>query len=348
LDGRIAKLSHFVHKQFICLLMGAYALAAVWPALGLRVREVSFGEFTFLHETTTASLPMLMLALLLLNAGLGVQTTELGNLLKSPQILLGGLTANLLVPIAFIFVVSQLMWLWPEEPSEPQSILVGLALIAAMPIAGSSTAWAQNANGDVALSLGLVLFSTFLSPVTTPIAFDLAEHMATGEYAVALENLESNSTGFLLIVCVLLPSILGIAMHCLAGSAQINRMKPTLKLLNSANLLLLNYSNAAVSLPQAVAEHDWDFLAITLVIAVLLCVTAFATGWIVARLLHADLARRTSLMFGLGMNNNGTGLVLASIALSQYPRVVLPVIFYNLVQHLVAGIVDRVWCRDVT
>jgi BASS family bile acid:Na+ symporter len=46
-------------------------------------------------------------------------------------------------------------------------------------------------------------------------------------------------------------------------------------------------------------------------------------------------------MFGLGMNNNGTGLVLASLALADHPRVTLPIIFSNLVQHLAAGFVDR-------
>ena len=45
-------------------------------------------------------------------------------------------------------------------------------------------------------------------------------------------------------------------------------------------------------------------------------------------------------MFGLGMNNNGTGLVLASLTLAAHPAVMLPIIFYNLVQHVVAGIVD--------
>ena len=49
-------------------------------------------------------------------------------------------------------------------------------------------------------------------------------------------------------------------------------------------------------------------------------------------------------MFGLGMNNNGTGLVLASMALADHPQVLLPIIFYNLVQHLVAGMVDYLLC----
>ncbi len=50
-------------------------------------------------------------------------------------------------------------------------------------------------------------------------------------------------------------------------------------------------------------------------------------------------------MFGLGRNNNGTGLVLASIALGSQPLVMLPTIVYNLVQHLIAGGVDALLRR---
>ena len=45
-------------------------------------------------------------------------------------------------------------------------------------------------------------------------------------------------------------------------------------------------------------------------------------------------------MFGLGMNNNGTGLVLASMALGSDPIMMLPIILYNLVQHVAAGCVS--------
>jgi len=51
-------------------------------------------------------------------------------------------------------------------------------------------------------------------------------------------------------------------------------------------------------------------------------------------------------MFGLGMNNNGTGLVLATVALSRFPQIMLPIIFYNLVQHIVAGSVDFLLFRQ--
>lgn len=347
MDGEkflVAYLFHFIHRHFLWFLIGSYAVAAILPGPGLSIRDVSFGEVEVFHERTRISLPMLMLAFLLWNAGLGVQTARLRHLLRSPLPLLSGLMANLLVPIAFIFAVTQGMRSW-HNADEVQNILVGLALVASMPIAGSSTAWSQNANGDLALSLGLVLFSTLLSPLTTPVALHSVGLLATGDYAEDLHELAAGSTGAFLTVAVVMPSLLGLGMRRAIGEAKIASVKPQLKLANSLNLLLLNYSNASVSLPQTVADPDWDFLAVTLGIVVGLCVFAFSAGWLIARLTKADKAQRISLMFGLGMNNNGTGLVLASMALADHPRVLLPIIFYNLVQHLVAGGVDYALSR---
>jgi bile acid:Na+ symporter, BASS family len=340
----MASLSHFAHQHFFRLLLASYVLAAVFPSPGLWIRDTSLGKITFVHESTKLSLPSCMLALLLLNAGLGVPISQLRNLLRNPLVLVSGLIANLLIPIAFIFGMNHGMRFW-HNPDEVQNILVGLALVASMPIAGSSTAWAQNANGKLALSLGLVLFSTILSPLTTPMALHSVGLMASGDYAKDLHELAAAGTRGFLALAVLLPSILGILLHRAIGETRIASAKPFLKLANSANLLLLNYSNASVSLPQTVADPDWDFLAVTLAIVVSLCLIAFASGWIIASLFGADSTERTSLMFGLGMNNNGTGLVLASLALADHPRVLLPIIFYNLVQHLVAGGVDFVVSR---
>jgi BASS family bile acid:Na+ symporter len=342
---RLAALSQFVHGYFIWLLLGSYALAALWPSVGRVIRNVSFGEITVFGEKTTFTLPVLMLAFLLLNAGLGIQFGELKNLLRHPLPLVAGLVANGMVPIAYIYFLSHTMRLW-HNPDEVQNILVGLALVASMPIAGSSTAWSQNANGDLALSLGLVLFSTFLSPLTTPVGLHAVGLMTTGDYAADLKELASGETGGFLAVSVIVPSLLGILARHTLGETRYTPAKPVLKLLNSTDLLLLNYSNASLSLPQTIAERDWDFLGIILIIVVGLCVLGFTTGWVIAYWLKADLPQRIALMFGLGMNNNGTGLVLASLALADHPRVLLPIIFYNLVQHLVAGCVGEAYRLD--
>jgi BASS family bile acid:Na+ symporter len=205
-----------------------------------------------------------------------------------------------------------------------------------MPVAGSSTAWTENAEGDLALSLGLVLGSTVLSPLATPAVLHAAGWVTTGEYADSLSQLAGGGTSSFLAVFVLTPSLLGVLLRW-AFDRQVRHLKPALKVMSSVVLLLLCYMNAAVALPQTFAKPDWDFLSITLAGVTALCVVGFTAGVLLARGFKADAGRRAALMFGLGMTNNGTGLVLATTALAGRPEVMLPVLFYNLVQHVVAG-----------
>lgn len=339
-EGVLARCSHFVHAHFLPLIIASYAVAALAPAAGLWIRDVSFGEVLLAGSSVRMGLPMLMLSALLLNAGLGVDPRQVGRMFRAPGLLGAGLAANLLVPIAFIFGIAQLMGGW-HNAGEVQEILVGLALVAAMPIAGSSTAWSQNADGELALSLGLVLFSTLLSPLTTPLALRAVGLVTIGDYAEALRSLAAGGTGLFLALCVLAPALIGIGLRGAAGEACYRAARPGLKLANAAILLTLNYSNASVSLPKVIANPDLDFLAAALAIVAGLCALGFAAGWGVSRALRATRAQRASLMFGLGMNNNGTGLVLASMALADFPRAMLPIILYNLVQHFFAGIAGR-------
>src|SRR5262249_38269811 len=140
-----------------------------------------------------------------------------------------------------------------------------------------------------------------------------------------------------LTLCVVLPSLAGILLRRMLGEGQIARAKPWLTLVNSLILLFLCYINASAALPHLVIEPDWDFLAMVLAISTFVCTTTFMAGWALSRMLKVDQAQQRSLMFGLGMNNNGTGMVMAMTSLATFPCVLLPVLTYNLVQHLVAG-----------
>ena len=80
-------------------------------------------------------------------------------------------------------------------------------------------------------------------------------------------------------------------------------------------------------------------------LTVALCLIAFVSGYLLGRILGTERDETISLLFGLGMNNNGSALVLASMAMVDHPLIMLPIIFYNLVQHLVASLVDSVLFR---
>ncbi len=326
-----------IHGHFLGILLASYAIATIWPGPGLVLRSVSLGELRGFGESMRVSLPTIMLGYLLFCAGLGVDLGALGQLVRRPRLLVAGLSANLIVPLGFILIVSQAAHVWNHN-DELQNILIGLALVASMPIAGSSTAWSQNADGDVAVSLGMVVGSTLASPLSTPLVLHAVGWMAQGGYARELHALAAHGTGLFLGICVIAPSLLGMALRRWLGGERVGRLMPWLKLVSSIDLVLLCYSNAAISLPQAIAHPDIDFLAVIVTVTVALCVLTFGAGWLIGRMVGASASQSTALMFALGMNNNGTGLVLASMTLAGYPRVLLPIIFYNLVQQIVAGL----------
>lgn len=324
--------------------MSSYIIAAIFPDLGLLMRRIEFGSVDIFRTKISVSLPPTMLAFLLFNAGLGIRASELTGLRRKPSLLVVGVVGNLLVPLAFIILVNLIMKIW-HEPDEVQQILTGLALVASMPIAGASTAWVQNANGNLTLSLGLILLTTLCSPILTPIVLHAGGFITTGHYSENLHAIATSGADLFLAVWVILPSLLGMLVHRILRQKYSKSILPYLKLANFIVLAMLNYSNASITLPGVIAQPDLDFIILILIIVMLLCIVMFSAGYVFARILHAGRPEMVSMMFGLGMNNNGAGLVLASFQFSNHPSVMLPIIFYNLIQHFVAALVDKMLSR---
>ena len=178
-------LSQFIHHHLLWFLISAYAIAAVFPTAGLWIRSVSFGDIVVFQTKAHVSLLLVLLATLMFNAGLGVKTSHLKALGEKGLDVSRRSDEQSRDPHR-LYLLCQPATSVLAYPDEAQHILVGLALVAAMPIAGASTAWAQNSNGNLALSLGLVLFSTLLSPIITPMAFYVFGEMASEEYETSL------------------------------------------------------------------------------------------------------------------------------------------------------------------
>ena len=341
----IAAVSDWLHQHLLKLIILSYAVAAILPAPGLWIKKTNVLDI--LGETSHARLtvPKFLLWVLLFCAGVRVRPARIGQVIRRPGVMLAGLAGNLLVPLAFLTLMVPVLGIW-HNPDEAAVVLVGLALVSSMPIAGSSTGWAQAADGDMALSLGLVLGSTFLSPLTTPLALHTLGTLAPGAAGRQLHDLAGQGTGSFLVAWVLIPSVLGIAGRLILGESRLTPIERNLKLVVPPTLLVLCYANASACLPQALGQPDWDFLGIIAVFVAGLCTLTFTAGATIGHLVRADRGQSAALIFGLGMNNNGTGLVLASIALGSHPQVMLPIIVYNLVQHLIAGAVDALLRRS--
>jgi BASS family bile acid:Na+ symporter len=331
------RIASFVTEQFFWLLLGAYAAAALCPAPGLWITRCDAGA---LVSAGHARLPLLILASVFLIAGLSVRYCELRNLARGRLIVVGGLLANVAVPLGLVLVVSGGLRFW-HNAKESEALILGLTLVATMPIAGTSTAWSQNSHADMSLSLALVLFSTCLCPLVMPAVLWLVDMLAIGRSSQEVIGAAGQGAGSLLAMWVVLPALAGLVTFTVVGEKTVAGWKPFLRLVNCGNLLLLNYANAAVTLPSVAVDPDWDFLVLTLGTVAFFCAAAFASGWLTGHVLRADHAQQTSLMYALGMSNNGSGLVIATAFLGDQTRALLAIVLYNVAQHVFAALVCR-------
>ncbi|MBN9523677.1 bile acid:sodium symporter [bacterium] len=329
----LGRAAEFVHHHFLGLVVLTYAGAALCPAPGLVLAGLDPGGL--LPGRPALPVPKLLLAGLLFAAGLGVCPRAVLDVARRPRLLLAGLLARLLVPLGLVALTARLLAGW-HNPAEVACVVAGLGLVAAMPVAGSSVAWAGRGGGCPALSVGLVVASTLLSPLTTPLALSAAATLAgVGGTAEAV-----GPAGATLVAFVVVPTAAGLAVRAALGAGWAGRRRDGMRAFAAAAVLLLCYVNAAGALPQVARHPDWDFLAVTAAACLGLCGGSFAAGWWVGRRLGSGAPPGVSLAYGLGMSNNGSGLVTAT-ALALPADALLPVLAYNLIQHLAAGVVGR-------
>ena len=246
-DGA-ATAAGFLHHHFVWLLIGVYALAGVAPDAGRWLAGLA-GTGQLFGCGIRAPAPAAMLGVLLFAAGLAVKGEHLRGVLRWPLALAVGLVASAAVPVLVVGAAAPLLALW-HDPAEARDVLIGLAVVAAMPVAGSSAGWARAADGDCALSLGLVLLSTLLSPVTTPLALGAAALFAPGDTGRALAGLAGpGGAATFLAAWVILPMTLGLVTRWAVGGARADAAGARVKVGTSVVLLVLCYANASACLP---------------------------------------------------------------------------------------------------
>ncbi|WP_425841951.1 bile acid:sodium symporter family protein [Streptomyces fractus] len=322
------------HRRLLMLMLLCYLLAGVFPAPGERLRESA------LH------VPMVLLAVMLFNAGLGVRVADLRVVAGRPVRLALGVAANALLPLLVLPVVALGLRTWPD-PAEAEGLVVGLMLVLAMPIAGGAAAWGQTAGGNVPLVVAMVMGSTLLSPLTVPFGIRMAGELVgpggTGalDDTTKIDTIARTGAGVFALVAVVLPCLAGIVVRIALGEGRVRGVLPWVKAVNLVNILLLCYINAAGALGQALSRPDPDLLMLALALSGAVCCLTFRCGRWLSRWTRCDRPDTVSLTFATGMNNSSAAAVLATGWFSHRPEVLLPILSYSLLQKIVAGAAGR-------
>jgi BASS family bile acid:Na+ symporter len=290
---------------------------------------------------------MLLVAVLLLNAALGVDLAELGGVVRQTGALVVSLLAVWIGP-AVVVVLASLMFAMRGGP-EGNGLLLGMILVAAMPVANSSAGWTQQSGGSLGWALSLVVFSIVLSPIVTPGVVRLLGLSLSTAQSASVEEIVTKFSGVTFILWVLVPTIVGLLVRYQAGGPRIDRLKSGLHLSTAAAILGLNYLNGARVLPELFPRPEDSLFpqpnAALLISAVAGALALCLSGLLVARLLERafgwDRQKRLALDFALSMKHTGLALGLATTVLADQPEAILLIIIATPTQHLLAGIVSR-------
>jgi BASS family bile acid:Na+ symporter len=336
----LKKLYYIIHHNILLLVIGSYILATITPETGSWIKNYSYGSIKFHYHAINFTLPAIMLAILLFNAGLSIKLHDLRSISEFKKVLFVGIIGNTIIPLIYLILLS-FICRYLNDQTKAQDILVGVAIVASMPIAGSSTAWSKTSDGNLALSLGLVLLTTVISPLVTPVTLHTVGYQIYGAYSEELHNLAGGTVISFLIAWVIIPSIFGVIIRIFINQILYLLIDPYLNLINIGMLILIIYSNASVYLPELITNPDIQFILCALLATSILCALMFFAGFQISRLFSLPRSETASLSFGLGMNNNGSSLVLASTGLYSHPRVMLPIILYILMQHICAAYMHK-------
>jgi BASS family bile acid:Na+ symporter len=330
------RLAQFVRRRFLWLLLTSYALSVVWTAPGLAMRKWDWSPAN--GTNVPLSFTLVLLAVMLFSAALLTDVSQIRLVSRHPIVLLTAIVAVWLGPAMLVIAAD---WLIPATigGTATSGLLVGLALVATMPVANSSVGWTQNAEGNLGLALALVVLSILLCPWVTPNLLNLLGMSLSAKERAYCEALVGQFSGWFFIVWVILPTAAGLAFRFLLTPPRVERIACWFVLASAAALWMLNYINSALAFPR-IREASAALLGATVALAAATSLVGLALGWALARIIYVKPQTQAALMFGLSMKHTGLALILAGAVLADQPLAILFIVLTTLTQHFLAGMVQ--------
>ncbi|MGW0994879.1 hypothetical protein ACWD5V_16535 [Streptomyces sp. NPDC002523] len=223
-------------------------------------------------------------------------------------------------------------------------MVTAMILIVTMPVAAGATVWTGKGDGDQPTMAGLVLASTLLSPLTTPLVIQLLVPLLSGGYADSLTARLQTAGDGLTLVGVVLPCTAGIVIRLALPSSLLGRVLRVVVPVALVGSLVVTYVDAG-ALGSFIAQPRPLPLIAAVTVATSVRLLSFLPGRCAGRLLRLDPPAASSLTLACGMNNSNASAVLISAALPDKPHLLLPGLAYDLLQKTAANRVVRARAR---
>ena len=234
---------------------------------------------------------------MMFGVALDLSLNDFRRVISNPRSTLIGMTSQLiLLPI---FTVLLVMW-WDM----PDSMKMGLLLVAACPGGNISNYLVHRSGGNTALSITLTSIATLLSVILTPTIFLLYSRCIFESQSHIALDIDIWSMVGILFQLIVIPLIIGMAIHQYFPDFTA-RIRKVIKPLSVILLIII----IIVALWQNISNAR-QYLSMVFLLVMIHNGGAYAIGYFFARAFKEPVENARAVAFETGIQNAGLGLIL--------------------------------------
>jgi len=265
------------------------------------------------------------LGVIMFGIALGIRLKDFKKLMLSPRSTAAGVLSQFIVLPALTFLI--VLTLRPHP-----AIALGMILVAACPGGNISNFISSISGANVSLSVGLTGIATLLTPIMTPVNFDIWARLYPGTdfllRTFSISFLDILQTVFLLLI---IPLILG--MTCRAKLPKLTQwIEKPIRIVSV--LILFGFISVALAKN---FEAFKTYLGFVFLIVLLHNAIAFMSGYLIAYFFKVPRADRRSICVETGIQNSGLGLIIIFTFFNGNGGMALVAAWWG-IWHIIAGL----------
>lgn len=234
---------------------------------------------------------------MMFGVALDLAVDDFKRVIKSPRSTLIGMISQLILLPLFTFI---LVLIWDM----PNSMKMGLLLVAACPGGNISNYLVHRSGGNTALSITLTSIATLLSVVLTPFMFFIySQYFFKLQHEVAL-NVDIGNMIEILLQLILIPLTLGMCLNHFLPRLT-DRIRKIIKPLSVILLIII----IIIALSQNIANAK-EYLPLVFSLVLIHNGGSYLIGYFFAKSLREPEENARAIAFETGIQNAGLGLIL--------------------------------------
>lgn len=275
-----------------------------------------------------------ILALVIFGVSLELSFSDFRRLLAAPKPVIAALCSQL---IALPLLTFALIWVMDPLPS----LALGLMMTAACPGGNLSNVFTHWSGGRTSVSMSATAISSMVSPITTPLTFQLlgslhpATQAAMREISVPFAELVMT-----IFVALVIPLLAGMTLTQLRPKLSAHIQKP-LRLFGLVVFFLFVILAAASNV-----GIFMQVLGALFLLVMLHNLLALACGYSFGTLFRVQENERRAITFETGVHNTALGLTLIFTYYQGLGGMALVVAWWGTWQLLTGGLIARWWSKQ--